>query len=334
MLLAPLAALLLSAAPAPGDTTLADLRRSVGQIADQSGARVGVGVIELETGERWSLHGAEAFPLQSVFKLPLAIAVLARADAGTLRLSTPVRVEQADLRPGYSPIADQYPRGGVTFTVGELVRRAVGESDNTAADLLLNQVGGPPAVTRYLVAAGVHGFRVDRSEGALALDLYGLPHARGHEARDVFAARAARQTPAQRRAAFEAYLRDPRDTATPDAAATLLALLWRRRPPLLGARSTEALLRMMTETRTGPARLRGLLPPGTPVAHKTGTSGVVEGVAGVVNDIGIVTLPNGRHVVIAVLVKRSGRGTEAAERAIARISRAVYDHYAARRQLR
>lgn len=327
MLLPTLAAALLIHAAPPADTSLAALRRQVEAIAAASGATVGVGVVDLETDERWSVNGTEAFPLQSVFKLSLALLVLKRAEAGALRLDARVPVARADLRPGFSPLADRFPNEGTRFTLRELLRRAVSESDNTAADLLLRRVGGPAAVTRHLRAAGIRGFRVDRGEGELALDYHGIARGPGRGARDAFAALLARQPADARRAAFEAYIRDPRDTATPEAAASLLALLWRGRA--LRPAGTALLLRMLTETPTGPNRLRGMLPAGTPVAHKTGTAGEMDGVAAVVNDVGIVTLPNGRHVVVAVLVKRATRGIESGERAIATIARAVHDHYAA-----
>ena len=92
--------------------------------------------------------------------------------------------------------------------------------------------------------------------------------------------------------------------------------------------------RAAEETQTGPNRLRGMLPAGARVAHKTGTAGDADGITAVVNDVGIVTLPDGRRVAIAVFAKRSTRGQEAAERAIALISRAVYDRAARPRQTR
>jgi beta-lactamase class A len=212
--------------------------------------------------------------------------------------------------------------------VRELVRLAVSESDNTAADLLLRQVGGPGAVTRDLRALGIRGMRVDRGEGELVQDFTGIPGGPGRgslAAVDSLVPHLGRDT---RDRAFRAYLRDPRDTATPREMARLLVLLQRRR--VLHPAGTAELLRMMAETPTGPARLKGLLPPGTAVAHKTGRSGSWEGVTGVVNDVGLITLPDGSHLAVAAFVRGAARGTEPAERAIARISRAVYDHWTAR----
>ncbi|HEX8242158.1 MAG TPA: class A beta-lactamase [Longimicrobium sp.] len=321
------ASLLIHAAPAPQDTSTAALRREIARIAAESGAHVGVGVVDLRTGQSLSVNGDEGFQMQSVFKLPVAIALLRRVDAGQVRLGVEMNVTAADLRAGHSPIADQYPNGGARFTVRELLRRMVSESDNTAADLLLPLAGGPAGVTRTMRALGVTGVRVDRGEGRLALDFHGIAWAPGREPKRVVDSLAAQIPPERLRAAIDAYLRDPRDTATPDGMARLLALLARGR--LLSPRSTALLLEMMTETPTGPNRLRGMLPAGTRVAHKTG-SGDLAGVTAVVNDVGIVTLPDGGRVAIAVFTKRSPRGVEAAERAIAQVSRAVYDRAARR----
>lgn len=329
MLAAIATALLLHAAPARQDTSPGALRRQVARIAAESGAHVGVAAVDVRTGETVvELNRGEGFPMQSVFKLPVAIALLRRVDAGQVRLDATLAVTAADLRAGHSPIADRHPNGGARYTVAELLRLMISESDNTAADLLLPLAGGPAAVTRRMRALGIAGVRVDRGEGRLALDFQGVAYAPGREPRHVVDSLAAGLSADQRRLALEAYLRDPRDTATPDGMARLLVLLARGR--LLSPRGTALLLGMMTETPTGPNRLRGMLPAGTPVAHKTGTAGDAAGVTAVVNDVGIVTLLHGGRVAVAVFAKRATRGQEPAERAIALVSRAVYDRAARR----
>lgn len=324
------ASLLLAAGPAQ-DTSAAALRRELARIATESGGHAGIAAIHVESGESVSVNGTEGFPMQSVFKLPLGILVLRRAQEGALRLDSPVTVAAADLRSGHSPIADRHPNGGARHTLRELLRFAVSESDNTAADVLLGRVGGPAAVTADLRRMGIRGVRVDRGEGDLTLDVRGIPRGPGRQARavaDSLGVRVPRDTHAR---AFAAYLRDPRDTATPLEMARLLVLL--RRGRALGPRGTAELLRMMSET-ANPARLQVLLPAGTAVAHKTGTSGSFEGVTGVVNDVGLVTLPDGTHLAVAVFVRAARRGTGPAERAIARAGRAAYDRWAARRPAR
>jgi beta-lactamase class A len=330
MLAAALAASLLFAAPAAqADTSTAALRREIARIAAESGGTVGVAAVHLETGRRVSLAGGERFPMQSVYKLRIALLVLRRVDEGGLRLDQRVPVRPADLRPNHSPLAERHPRGA-TLTVRELLRAMASESDNTASDLLLRLAGGPAAVTADLRAHGIAGVRVDRSEGRMGLELHGVAWAPERETRAVFDSLVSRQPAAAVRRAVERYLADPRDTATPDGMADLLAALHRGR--FLRPASRAHLLRLLTGTRTGPNRIRGMLPAGTAVAHKTGTSGTFDGMTPVVNDVGIVTLPDGGHVALAVFVKRSTRGTEAGERAIARIARAVYDHWSAARR--
>lgn len=105
---------------------------------------VGVAAALLGTKEAVTLASGERFPMQSVFKLPLAMTVLQAVDRGTLRLDQAVRVTPADFvsESQHSPIRDEHP-GGTTLSLTELLRAAVSESDGTAADMLLGLVGGP-----------------------------------------------------------------------------------------------------------------------------------------------------------------------------------------------
>ena len=226
-----------------------------------------------------ALRGAEHFPMQSVYKLPIAMAVADAADR--LPLDRKIRLTPQDYEPRlHSPIREKHPKG-VTLTVAELLRYSVSESDNTASDLLLKLLGGPPRVMSYLDRIGVRDIAVLNSE---------------HE---INTAGGDRQY---------------RNFATPDAAVLLLRKL---NQPLL--------LQYMTQTVTGPRRLKGLLPPGTVVAHKTGTSGTHDGMTPATNDIGLVTLPNGRHIVIAVFVSDARASEQIREGVIARIAKAVWD---------
>jgi beta-lactamase class A len=122
------------------------------------------------------------------------------------------------------------------------------------------------------------------------------------------------------------FLEDSRDTSTPEAMTDLLAGLQQRRLGLSPA-SHDRLLALLFRCRRGADRLKGLLPPGTPVAHRTGACGETEGVSACTNDVGIVTLPRGGHLAVAVFLKASPRNLEARERTIAKISRAVWDYW-------
>jgi len=83
----------------------------------------------------------------------------------------------------------------------------------------------------------------------------------------------------------------------------------------------------MAESNPGSKGLQGLLPNGTVVAHKTGTSGTQNGITAATNDIGIITLPNGKHFAIAVFVSDSPADEKVREAVIAKIAKAVWDRW-------
>jgi beta-lactamase class A len=298
---------LLSLGPRP-QVRSSPLGRQFAGIAKPAGGRVGAAAMLVETGERASLRGDERFPMQSVFKLPVALHVLHEADGGRIQLSREIALTKADMRGtgGIDPIAARWP-DGVTLSVEDLLRRAVANSDNTAVDALMAMSGGPAAVTHRLMDLGIRGIRVDRGERELGRDLSG-------------------PAPAKQRAAFARYAHDLRDTAAPDAAVDLLAKIARNEDQLAPA-NHDRLLKWMIETQTPASRIKGRLPAGTVVAHKTGTGPDVAGINSVTNDIGLITLPNGRHVAVAVFVATSSKPLEVREATIAQIAKAAYDYW-------
>ncbi|MBD2312051.1 class A beta-lactamase, subclass A2 [Desertifilum sp. FACHB-1129] len=268
------------------------LRDRIEQISRTAQGQVGVTATVLETGESVTLNGEQQFPMQSVYKFPIAMAVLSQVDRGTLNLDRKVRVETRDfaLERQHSPIRDQHPQG-VELTLAELLKYMVSESDNTACDVLLGLVGGPEVVTQYLRDLGINDMVVANTEREIGQD----------------------------------NAVQYRNSATPDAAVALLSRLHEGQG--LSASSQALLLQWMTETPTGLKRIKGLLPEGTVVAHKTGTSGTVEGVTAATNDVGLVTLANGRHLAIAVFVSDSTADQATREAAIAQIARAAWDRW-------
>ena len=132
-----------------------------------------VGVLNIDGGETWALAANRAFPMQSVFKAPLGAAVLAQVDAGKLSLNEVIAIREQDLSPPYSPVADAWP-GVQSYTVRDLLVRAVGGSDNTAADVLMKRIGGPGMVQAWLTDQGIRDLRIDRYERELQTDIYGM----------------------------------------------------------------------------------------------------------------------------------------------------------------
>ncbi len=291
--------------------------------------RLGVAVLHVETGERIAFHSDERFPMQSVFKLPLAVTMLSKVDAGDAKLDDVVTIKPQDLRSGpANALADVLPKGG-TRTVRQLIETMIIDSDNTAADLLLARVGGAEVVTRKLHALGIDGVDVSRSEAELMLDMSAVTSRppRATWTRDKLEELCDATPVTAKRAALAAYLKDPRDTSTPAAMASLLLRVYKK--DALAAPSAAFLVETLEKTATGKKRLKAGLPEGTVIAHKTGSSGTFEGVAAASNDVGIVTLPgNAGHVIIAAFLREAKGDDDARDAAIAAVGNAVFEAYA------
>jgi beta-lactamase class A len=302
------------------------LQARLAHLAAMAPGVVGVSAVHLESGRTVGVRADAQFPMQSTFKLPVALVVLDAIDHRKLALEQRVHLFRWDMQPSGSAITDQHPRGDVDVSVHDLLEAMILHSDNTASDALLPKVGGPAGVTAWLRAHGFTAIRVDRPERRLGDDWYGLTTHMPDSLYTAARLRAAREAvpAAQRTRADEAFPRDPRDHASPAAFTAILAQLQQRR--LLCAASTDTLLAMMGRCATGAARLPALLPPGTRLAHKTGTAGTWRGHTHAINDVGILTLPGGGgHVAIAVLVRDVHGDPGGAERSIARIAREVFD---------
>jgi beta-lactamase class A len=287
-----------------------------------SGGTMGVEAVHLSTGRRLALNGDERFPMASTFKLALALAVLARVDSGTVRLDQPVRIVPSDFRLGPQPLADSVGSRGGTVTVGQMLRSMMVHSDNLATDRLMRLIGGPAAVQAHLRARGIDGIRVDRYEAEVHWQFAGVrtPPPEAEWTLRRFDSITSAVPPTRKDAARAAFYDDPRDTATPAAFARLLTGVAEGEG--LSPASHRLLLDAMRASRTGRRRIRAALPEGTVVADRTGTIGTST------NDVGLMTLPDGSQVAIAVFVKKSTKPTEEVEPAIARAARVVYDHFA------
>ncbi len=298
------------------------LTTEVSAIAERARPGVlGVGLMNLESGESWDFNGERRFPMQSVFKAPLGAAVLAEVDAGRLKLEDPVILTEQELSPPKSPIADAYP-GRRDYTVRDLLVAAVGVSDNTAADVLMKKIGGPGAVTAWLVGKKVEEIRVDRYERQLQPDSVGMASFRPAWKGEQAYMAAFNSVPAEtRRKAVAAYLTDPQDTATPRGALTFLDKL--DDGELVSPASKKLLLQMMTETTTGQDRLKAGFPSGSSLAHKTGTARTDQGMNPAFNDIGIVTLPDGRRYAVTVFLSGSTLDAAGNDKIVADVARAV-----------
>ena len=265
--------------------------------------RVGIAVKSIDEGWSAGWKAGELYPQQSVSKLWVAITALDAVDKGKVRLTDPVTLTTADLTLFHQPIAPEVLRAGsLTTTLDDLLVRAITTSDNTANDKLMRAVGGPKAVRRMIAAKHLGAIHFYNGERALQSRIAGVPWKQEYStAEEEFLAARDALPPAKRKAAFDRYVANPYDGAAPGAIVSALARL--KRGELLSPASTQHLLTIMSETHTGPNRLKGGLAPGWTLNHKTGTGQVLGDAQAGYNDIGILTAPGGKSYAVAVMIK-------------------------------
>lgn len=285
------AVLVCVAVTAHGQSALQDSVRSIARLAQGT------------VGAVWKMAGDPSYeginttahlPMQSVYKFHLACYFLHGVDERRFALDQPIPIDREDWQPRmWSPLHEQYPTPPPSLPLQELLAAIIVNSDNVACDILFRAAGGPAGVQAY-----VRGLEID--DIAIA-----ATEAQMH-----------RSWPVQ-------YT----NWTTPAAMVRLLEKFDAGR--LLSPASTRLLFKWMSGSPRVAGRLRGLLPTGTPVAHKPGTSDVSpEGVAAATNDVGIITLPDGRHLILAVFVSDSRAADATRDWVIARIAQLVYRAYA------
>lgn len=284
--------------PAPTPAMDADLHREVGEIAKDANGKAGVYAVVIETGEWVGLNENERFAMQSIVKVPISMAVLKMVDEGKLRLDQLVSVHESDMTVANqrSPIRDKSPQG-TQMAVEDLIRDAIVESDGTASDVLQRVAGGAAGVQAYVESLGIRDMKIVWSHKE-----FGSEWSRQYD-----------------------------NWATPRASVELLLKLFGR--PAGGEHdhnidaSYHRILDFMTESNNPDDRILGMLPEGTVVAHKTGTGGRRDGVTSATNDVGIITLPNGNHIAIAVYLGDASGGPKERADTIARIAKTVFDKW-------
>jgi beta-lactamase class A len=296
------------------------LQNEITRLAKITDGKVGLTAIHLETNRHVAFHETDRFPMASSFKVPIAVQLLSRVDRGEIRLDQMVTIEPHDLHPGSGTLSNLFKQPGVSLSVRNLMELMLLISDNSATDIVLRLAGGPEAVTSKMRDLDIPGINVNRPTVGLISDWIGadLPPEKDWTP-DLFRKLYSAVPPATRAAAEAKFNTDTRDTSQPSAMADLLVKIYNKK--LHKPETADLLLDIMRRCQTGEARIKGMLPPETEVAHKTGSIG------GTINDVGIVTLPdNAGHVVVALFVKQ-GTKSEASEKAIAQIARTVYDYF-------
>ncbi len=302
------------------DLQQARLQNEITRLAKITDGEVGLTAIHIETNRHIAFHESDRFPMASTFKVPIAVQLLSRVDRGEIRLDQMIAIEPHDLHPGSGTLSNLFKQPGVSLSVRNLMELMLLISDNSATDIVLRLAGGPEAVTTKMRDLGITGINVNRPTVRLISEWLGADLPPENEwTPDLFSKLYNAVPPAARAAAEARFNADPRDTAQPSAMADLLIKIYSKK--LHKPETAELLLDIMRRCQTGDARIKGMLPPNTELAHKTGSIG------GTINDVGIITLPdNAGHVALVLFVKE-GAKSEASEKAIAQIARTVYDYF-------
>lgn len=202
------------------------------EIENGVGGRLGIAALDMESDRRVDYRSSNLFPMCSTFKLLLAGAVLSKVDHGKESLDREIPLTQADIL-DYAPVAKPLLAKG-KITVGEACAGALIDSDNSAANLLLNSIGGPGALTLFARELGDKTTHLDRVEPFLN----------------------------------EATPGDARDTTSPAAMLNDLGV-----PVLqdaLSKGSRDQLIEWLVKSRTGLAKLRAGMPVDWKIGDKTG----------------------------------------------------------------
>jgi beta-lactamase class A len=278
------------------------LEAKIAGLANEAGLpRIGFAAVDLVKGRTAFVRGGELFPMQSVYKLPIAVAFLRMVQRGEKRLDTRVRLTAADIAPGRTPLGERLRKGPIVFTARQLMEHMLLNSDNTATDALMKLAGGPSAIQAAIKSFSIDGLRVDRYEREMGPQSVGLDPSPALADFAAFETALAALGEAKQKAALQRYLRDPRDTASPRAIATLITKVMSSH--LIQPRFAMMLLDLMRRTKTGEDRLKGGLLPGWTFAHRGGTSMTVQGVTAAFNDVGLAQHKGGAKIVIVLFIE-------------------------------
>jgi beta-lactamase class A len=267
------------------------IQQTVESIIAHARGRIGVAAADLDGGGEVLIHGDMPFPMASTAKIAVAATFLSGVEQGRFRLdqSFPMMMPVAERgeRSSMAPL-----RPGPVMSAQELMELSITRSDNHATDGLITAVGGVGVVNAWLARTGIVGQHLDSTMATLVRD-----DGRINPVTTI----------------------DTRTASTPRAMLALLAAI--DRGSALSPQSRAVLLDTMTRTSTGKNRMRAGLPDGTVFAHKTGT------LQSVTDDVGIIRLPDGRHLALAIFITGPEGHTPHATM-IAQVTRALYDGYA------
>lgn len=270
-----------------------DLRQKLTKIISKQDAEIGISLRMIENNDSLTINGNLNAPMMSVFKYHIALAILDLVDKRKLSLNQQIFVRKTDLHTDtWSPMRDDYPEGNVYLTLDKILRYTVSDSDNNGCDILIDLAGGTKAIQDYIDKIGVKDFTIKVNE--------------------------------QQISTWEnCYL----NTTTPIAMTDLLVDFYKGK--ILKKKSTKYLIQLMEQNSRGTTWMKGQLPKNTVVAHRTGISNQNDaGLRVAHNDVGIITLPNGKHFVLSIFQKNIKNQTqEISAQTMSELTKVVWDYY-------
>ena len=268
------------------------LRTQIAEYCNNYRATVGVSVIFIEDSDSLSINGNKMIPMLSVYKLPIAMCVLNNVDKGLLTLQTPVCITPEDMHKNtWSPLRDVLRNTDTSLSLTDIIKYTLIQSDNNCSDILLKTIGGVKTVQTYLKEISQPSIEVNNSEW----EIFQSPNL-------IYSNR-----------------------ATPNDVVSLLNKLYTQK--LFSDSCFNFLWETLSDCSTGNNRIKGKLPKEIVVAHKTGTSFTTkEGVTPVINDVAIITLPNGKHIALAIFASESKENRATNEKIIADIAELIYQY--------
>ncbi len=282
----------------------------VQRLAEVTGGIVGVSATQLASGKHIGYREGEPFPTASVIKLPLLVTVYEDAIAGRIDLSERVSYH-GDTRVAGSGVL-QYLDDGLNPTLRDLSVLMMSVSDNTATDLLFDRVG-KTRIEQTMDRLGLTSIRAPFDIREMLMELVDMDHSRPGGYDEL-----RRRLRLSMGSGGRSMIPEQADRSTPADMCRLLELVESR--AILNEDACTRIVELMKRIQSA-ARIPGLLPKGTVVAHKTGSYRRLR------NDVGIVYAPNGPYA-IAMFARELPRDTIEDDEALARISLAIYEEFA------
>lgn len=267
-----------------------ELKKEIEIIVGGKDLKLGFALYDFSTGKSISINGNDRYPMQSVFKFPIGVALLDCVSRGEFALSDSVTLTKADLSPDlWSPIRERWPEG-VRLPLVSVMTYMVAHSDNIATDFLIHKIGGVARIQDIVNRLGAKKINI-------------------------------RNTEAEIQGSWSVQFDN---WTTPNAMVDFLRLM--NDGKLLDKANTTVLWEIMASTSSG--SVNRLVSKTVTFARKTGYSGVnSQGIIAAQNDVGIIEFEDGRRVAYAIFLTDSTLGTDAGYDILAQIGKAIWKAY-------